>query len=310
MIYTLTLNPAVDQMISVPNFILGTTNKAKEQYQVLGGKGINVSVMLQNIGCENIALGFMSQSEISQFQEYLNIKNVKSDFHQIIGQTRRNLKIRDLSTNQETELNCLGFSINRNDEIAIINLLKKYLKKSDILIISGSIAPGSTKNFYQEISQFCFENNITFVIDTRKEDLMTTLQYHPLLVKPNLAELNEIFNTDFTFDNLKEVTKLAKKILNLGAQNVLVSNGKHGSLLVTKDSSYLANSASGTLVNSVGAGDSMVAGFVATYSKTKDVKESLLVACATGASTAFSQGIGELPLVEKLKLQIKITLLD
>ncbi|MGL5268295.1 MAG: 1-phosphofructokinase [Spiroplasma sp.] len=306
MIYTLTLNPAIDQMISVSSFNLGATNKAKEQYQILGGKGINVSIMLQNLGYKNIALGFMAQTDSLLFQNYLQAKNIKSDFYQVTGQTRLNLKIRNLSNNQETELNCLGFSLTNTDEVAILSLLKKKLTKDDILIISGSIAPGATKSLYQEIAQYCFENQITFAIDTSKQNLLVTLKFQPLLVKPNLAELNEIFSTNVTFVNIKEVTRLAKKLQNLGAQNVLISNGKYGSLLVTKSDSYLANTASGTLLNSVGAGDSMVAGFIGTFIKTKDVKQSLLVAAASGAATAFSQGIGELSLVEKLKEQIKI----
>lgn len=310
MIYTLTLNPAIDQMISLSKFSLGQTNKVKEQYQVLGGKGINVSVMLKTLGYDNIALGFMAKNESLQFENYLKSKNIASNFHQIKGQTRLNLKIRDLSNNQETELNCLGFTINENDESAIIALVKKHLTKEDLLIISGSIALGSTKNLYQEIAQYCFENKIIFAIDTSKNDLLATLKYQPLLVKPNLAELNEIFNTAYDFDDLDQIVKLAKDLLSQGAKNVLISNGNKGSLLVTKNHSYLANAASGKLINSVGAGDSMVAAFVATYNKTKDEKTSLLLASAAGSSTAFSQGIGDLSLIEELKKQIKIILLE
>lgn len=307
MIYTLTLNPAIDQMISVPNFQLGATNKAKDQYQVLGGKGVNVSVMLSHLGYKNMALGFVAEVQANQFNAYLQAENVACDFHQIAGQTRLNLKIRDLSSNEETELNCLGFSLTEQDEQALLVLIKKHLTKDDVLIMSGSIAPGASKNLYQTIAQFCSENQITFAIDATKEVLMTTLQYHPLVIKPNLAELNEIFSAQASFAKIDEVTKLAQELLKQGAQNVLISNGKEGSLLVTKEQSYLANAASGTLVNSVGAGDSMVAGFVGTYLATKDPKVSLLVASAAGAATAFSQGIGTLDLVEQLKAQIKIT---
>lgn len=307
MIYTLTLNPAIDQMISVPSFNLGATNKATEQYQIFGGKGINVSVMLQNLGYENIALGFMAKSDSLSFQNYLQAKNIKNNFCQVSGQTRLNLKIRDLANNQETELNCLGFNISSVDEQAILSLIKNKLTKEDILIISGSIAKGGTKNLYYDITQFCFENQIRFAIDTTKNDLLATLKYQPLLVKPNLDELNEIFSTNYSFSDLKEIENHAKSLIKQGAQNVLISNGKYGSLLVSKDVTYLATTASGTLINSVGAGDSMVAGFVGTYNKTKDIKKSLLVGSASGAATAFSQGIGELNLVEELQHQIKIT---
>lgn len=309
MIYTLTLNPAIDQMISVPSFQLGVTNKAKDQYQILGGKGINVSVMLSHLGHKNMALGFMAEAQAKQFNAYLQAENVTCDFHEIAGQTRLNLKIRDLANNEETELNCLGFKITEQDETALLALIKNHLTKDDVLIMSGSIAPGASKNLYQTIAQFCSEKQITFAIDATKEVLMTTLQYQPLVIKPNLAELNEIFDAQTSFAKIEEVTKLAHELLKQGAQNVLISNGKEGSLLVTKEQSYLANAASGTLVNSVGAGDSMVAGFVGTYLATKDPKASLLVASAAGAATAFSQGIGELQLIDELKAQIKITLI-
>ncbi|XP_018368354.1 PREDICTED: 1-phosphofructokinase-like, partial [Trachymyrmex cornetzi] len=203
-----------------------TTNKAVNQYQILGGKGINVSVMLKHLGSNNTALGFI----------------------------------------------------------------------------------GASSNLYQEIAELCFKQKIAFAIDTTKTNLIPTLQYRPLLIKPNLAELNEIFNTNYHFDNQKAVIELAQKLLAQGAQNVLVSNGKEGSILVTTTKgSYFANTASGKLVNSVGAGDSMVAGFIATYLKTTDPKISLQVATAAGGATAFSQGIGELSLVNKLKTQIKVT---
>lgn len=311
MIYTLTLNPAIDQMISVKNFILEDTNKAVDQYQILGGKGINVSVMLKHLGFSNSVLGFIGKDNYPQFETYLANEKIKSDFHVVKGQVRINLKIKDLSNNQETELNCLGFNVDKNDEKEILSILKKTLKKDDFLIISGSIAPGARSNLYQKIAELCLNQKIAFAIDTTKTNLIPTLQYRPLLIKPNLAELNEIFNTNYHFDNQKAVIELAQKLLAQGAQNVLVSNGKEGSILVTTTKgNYFANTASGNLVNSVGAGDSMVAGFIATYLKTADPKTSLQVATAAGGATAFSQGIGDLSLVKKLKTQIKVTVIN
>lgn len=311
MIYTLTLNPAIDQMISLNSFILEATNKAVDQYQILGGKGINVSVMLKRLGSNNTALGFIGKDNSHQFETYLDDEKINSNFHVVPGQVRINLKIRDLSNNQETELNCLGFNVDKKDETEILALLKKKLKKDDFLIISGSIAPGARSNLYQEIAELCFKQKIAFAIDTTKANLIPTLQYRPLLIKPNLAELNEIFNTNYHFDNQKAVIELAQKLLAQGAQNVLVSNGKEGSILVTTTKgNYFANTASGKLVNSVGAGDSMVAGFIVTYLKTADPKASLQVATAAGGATAFSRGIGELALVNKLKSQINVKIID
>lgn len=311
MIYTLTLNPAIDQMISVNKFTLEATNKAVDQYQILGGKGINVSVMLKHLGVNNTALGFIGHDHRQQFETYLAKEKVNSDFYPVSGQVRVNLKIKALSNNQETELNCLGFTVDKKSEKAMLTFLKKQLKKDDFLIISGSIAPGARSNLYQEIAELCFKQKIAFAIDTTKVNLLTTLQYQPVLIKPNLAELNEIFNTNYRFDNQSAVIALAQKLLAQGAQNVLVSNGKEGSILVTATKgNYFANVASGKLINSVGAGDSMVAGFIATYLKTNDPKMSLQVATAAGGATAFSQGIGDLSLVNKLKPQIKVTVIN
>jgi len=311
MIYTLTLNPAIDQMISTKNFTLDATNKAIEQYQILGGKGINVSIMLKHLGFNNTALGFMGKDYHHQFETYLAKEKVNNDFHIVPGQVRINLKIKDLNNNQETELNCLGFNVNKNDEKAILTLLKKHLKKDDFLMIAGSIASGANNCLYQSIAEFCFKQKIAFAIDTTKVNLIPTLQYRPLLIKPNLAELNEIFNTNYHFDNQKAVIELGQKLLAQGAQNVLISNGKEGSILVTATKgNYFANAASGNLINSVGAGDSMVAGFIATYLETTDPKISLQIATAAGAATAFSQGIGDLSLVNKLKNQIKVVIIN
>ncbi|MDQ7982891.1 MAG: 1-phosphofructokinase [Spiroplasma sp.] len=310
MIYTLTLNPAIDQMISVKNFTLTATNKAVDQYQILGGKGVNVSVMLKHLGVNNIALGFIGKDNQQQFEDYLKEQTIKSDFLVVKGQVRVNLKIKDLVNNQETELNCLGFSLNKDDEKTILNWLKKKLKKDDFLIISGSTPMGTSTTLYQKIAGVCAKQKIAFAIDATKANLLPTLQYRPLLIKPNLAELNEIFNTDYQFDNQKAVIQLGQKLLAQGAQNVLISHGKEGSILVTSKGSYYANSASGKLVNSVGAGDSMVAGFIGSYLKTDDPKTSLQIATAAGGATAFSQGIGDLALVNKLKSQIKIKVIS
>lgn len=311
MIYTLTLNPAIDQMISLKNFTLEATNKAVDQYQILGGKGINVSVMLKHLGSNNTALGFMGKDNSQQFHSYLAKEKISNHFCDVIGQVRVNLKIRDLSNNQETELNCLGFNIDKKAETELLTLLKKQLKKDDFLIISGSIAPGASDGLYQKIAELCFKEKIAFAIDTTKANLLPTLQYRPLLIKPNLAELNEIFNTNYHFDNQKAVIELGQKLLVQGVQNVLISNGKEGSILITATKgNYYANTASGKLVNSVGAGDSMVAGFIATYLRTGDPKTSLLIATAAGGATAFSQGIGELTLVNQLKKQIKVTVIN
>ncbi|MBH8622667.1 MULTISPECIES: 1-phosphofructokinase [Spiroplasma] len=308
MIYTLTLNPAIDQIIEVPNFQLGETNKAVGEYDVIGGKGINVAVMLQHLGYPTTALGFLGRDNKEMFEHYLTEQQVPAYFHEVSGKTRTNMKIKSLETKQETELNGVAFAITDADVTTILTLIKAKVTKNDCLIISGSLPQHCDHNLYQIISTYCYDHQISFVVDATKDALLSTLATKPFLIKPNLAELNELFGTNYDFKQVTAIVALGQKLRAQGAQNVLISSGKDGSILITKHDVYLANTATGQLVNSVGAGDSMVAGFVGTYLATKDYQAALLMGICAGSATAFSPGIASRELVESLKPQITITI--
>lgn len=308
MIYTLTLNPAIDQIIEVSNFQLGETNKAVGEYDVIGGKGINVAVMLQHLGYPTTALGFLGRDNKEMFEHYLTEQEVMAYFHEVSGKTRTNMKIKSLETKQETELNGVAFVITDADVTAILALIKTKVTKTDCLIISGSLPRNCDRNLYQIISTYCYDHEILFVVDATKDSLLSTLATKPFLIKPNLAELNELFETNYHFKQVTEIVALGQKIRAQGAQNVLISSGKDGSILITAENVYLANTATGQLINSVGAGDAMVAGFVGTYLTTKDYQAALLMGICAGSATAFSPGIASRELVENLKPQINITI--
>ncbi|AHF57612.1 1-phosphofructokinase [Spiroplasma eriocheiris] len=309
MIYTLTLNPAIDRIVETETFNLGITNKVLNEYEVLGGKGINVSVMLKNLGCETAVLGWMGQDSKLEFLKYLTAKNINSNFVEVSGKVRVNLKIKNLTTKQETELNGLGFQVSQPDVTKIIEVVKTNVKANDCLIISGSVPQGCPRDLYAMIAKHCAENNIMFVVDSTKEILLLTLSYHPFLIKPNLEELNELFQTNYQFKEEKNIINLGQRLITMGAQNVLISNGKEGSILVTDKNIYQVNSAHGQLVNSVGAGDSMVAGFIGTYLKHHAFDQALVYSASAGAATAFTKGIAENTEVKKLLGQIKINVI-
>ncbi|MFU0252113.1 1-phosphofructokinase [Spiroplasma sp. Moj] len=307
MIYTLTLNPAIDQVIEVPNFQVGETNKAISEYEVIGGKGINVAVMLQHLGYSTTALGFLGRDNKEMFEHYLIEQKVGACFHEVNGKNRTNIKIKSLEIKQETELNGLAFSVSADDVMALLTILKTELTKNDCLIISGSLPRNCPSDLHQTISTYCDENEILFVVDATENVLLSTLSSKPFLIKPNLAELNELFETNYQFTQKAEIVALGKRLQEQGAQNVLISSGKDGSILITPTNVYVGNTATGQLINSVGAGDSMVAGFVGTYLATDDYQEAMLTGICAGSATAFSQGIADKLLVESLKQQIKIS---
>ncbi|WP_424526305.1 1-phosphofructokinase [Spiroplasma endosymbiont of Glossina fuscipes fuscipes] len=308
MIYTLTLNPAIDQIIEVPNFQIGETNKAVGEYDIIGGKGINVAVMLQHLGYPTTALGFLGRDNKEMFEHYLTEQQIPAYFHEVSGKTRTNMKIKSLEVKQETELNGVAFAITPADITAILTLIKTKVTKNDCLIISGSLPRNCDPNLYQVISTYCHDHEILFVVDATNDVLLSTLATKPFLIKPNLAELNELFGTNYHFKQVTEIITLGQKLRAQGAQNVLISSGKDGSMLITTQDVYLANTATGQLINSVGAGDSMVAGFVGTYLATKDYQTALLMGICAGSATAFSPGIATREVVESLKPQIKITI--
>lgn len=287
MIYTVTLNPAIDFVINMDNPILGTINRSESETLYCGGKGINVSTVLKELGNESIATGFLAGFTGKEIEQSLKEKGINSDFvHLESGFTRINVKIR---SDEETDINTQGPKISDYD---MHMLMKKFdnLKSDDVLILSGSAPKNADDNIYAKIMSKVSKLGVMTIVDTTGKKLLNTLEYSPFLIKPNVAELSDTFNTKIT--TLRDIEKYAIKLQNLGAENVLVSMGDKGSVLFTKDKQVILQSApQGVAINTVGAGDSMVAGFVAGYLKTKDYKFSLKLATACGSATAFSEGL-------------------
>lgn len=299
MVYTLTLNPALDYYLELDTFSLGETNRSKSETLVAGGKGINVSMMLNNLGVSNQALGFLAGFSGEEISRRLQKANINSRFVFLKnGYSRINVKI---YSQQESEINANGV-IPTQDEIETLLHLLEGVSKEDILILSGSLAQGMPKNFYAQVMRQCPHTPI--ILDAIGEVLTLALQYRPFLIKPNKAELEGIFHHKLY--SLDEILSDCKKLQEMGARNILVSLGSDGAVFVGENAEiYSLSVPKGELINSVGAGDSMVAGFCAKYLRSNDVKEAFYYALASGSASAYSEGFASLEKVEELFHQIK-----
>ena len=293
MIYTVTFNPAIDYIVRMDKPLEpGMTNRSVSEDCFFGGKGINVSTVLKNLGIENTALGFAAGFTGAAIVESVKSKGILADFIMLEeGISRINVKIK---SEEETEINAQGPAIS---DKAYNTLLEKLdaLKDGDMLILAGSIPSTLPSNVYEIILERLQNKGVTFVVDATKDLLMNVLKYHPFLIKPNNHELGEMFGKVLKTDD--EIEKHAKKLQEMGARNVLISMAGDGAMLVTEDGQrFRVGVPKGTVKNSVGAGDSMVAGFVAGYMKTKDYKVALNMGTAAGSATAFSDDLatGEL----------------
>ena len=289
MIYTITFNPALDYITQVENFKIGEINRTKTETILPGGKGLNVSIVLKNLEIENTALGFVAGFTGEELIRKMESQGVKTDFVKVEkGITRINLKISSMSENQvkETALNGMGPQITKNDMDILFEKIQKMSTK-DIVILSGSIPKNMDKDIYEKICKELKEKGITFIVDSTQELLMNVLKYNPFLIKPNKEELEETLNCKIS--TKEDIVNAAKTLQKTGAQNVLVSLGNDGALLLTKeDETYYSKVPKGQVVNTVGSGDSMVAGFLAGYYQTQDYEYALKVGVAAGSATAFS----------------------
>ena len=303
MIYTLTLNPAIDYVVTMNQLIEGNVNRTTTEKFYVGGKGINVSQLLNEHQIENIALGFISGFTGLFIENSLHEKGMKTDFIQLKeGTSRINLKAKTNST--ETEINGLGPVI---DEEELKNLFLKLeaLEQDDILVLAGSLAKGLSENFYAQIMEKLKDKKIRIVVDSTKNALLMTLKYRPFLIKPNHHEIAELFNVEIKTQ--EELLQYGQELKKMGAQNVLISMGGEGAILLTEDNEvYQSNVPKGTVKNSVGAGDSMVAGFIAGYIKTNQYEEALRMGAASGSATAFSSDLATKSLIDDLIKEIKI----
>ena len=299
MIYTVTFSPAIDYVVDLNRFEIGEINRTVKETAYPGGKGINVSMVLANFGKPSVTTGFLGGFTGNFIKDELAKRNIRSGFIEVDGVTRINVKIR---AGKETAINGQGPHISDEQIEQLINQLEK-LGKEDLLVISGTVPSSLPSNIYEMILERIKNTGVTLIVDATKDILLNTLKYHPLLVKPNKEELEEMFNVKI--NNNDELIENAKKLLALGAENVIVSLGGDGALLVGQHvETCLREAPKGKVVNTVGAGDSLVAGFIDAYVDTKDINKAFKQGIATGSASAFSETLATKEEVEALLRQM------
>lgn len=287
MIYTLTLNPSLDYILNVKDFAKGTVNRTFCDKYLAGGKGINVSVVLSGLGVDTKALGFVGGFVGAEIEQLLCNQGIMTDFvHLKEGTSRVNVKIK---SDSETEVNAQGPSITAEHMDALYQKLCG-LTEGDILVLAGSVPKGIDKSIYRDIMTHLDGRGIRFVVDAEGDLLKNTLPFKPFLIKPNNFELGQIFGREL--DDIGEIIECAEKLRLEGAQNVMVSLGGDGAVMVADDGKkYYSDAPSGALVNSTGAGDSSVAGFLYGYDKYSDYKKAFAYALCSGSACAFSEDL-------------------
>lgn len=299
MVYTVTFNPAVDYVVHTDEISVGGVNRAKSEKIYFGGKGINVSMVLSELGVKSKALGFVAGFTGDAIEKGVAEKGIETDFvHLDNGFSRINVKIK---SEKETELNGQGPKI---DGKALDELFEKLDKLSDgdTIVLAGSIPDSMPADIYEKILERLQNKNVKAVVDATKDLLMNVLKYKPFLIKPNNHELGEMFGV--TLKTNAEIAEYAQKLKDMGARNVLVSMAGDGALLLDENGkTHVCGVCKGTVKNSVGAGDSMVAGFIAG-SENGDYEYALKLGTAAGGATAFSDGLAEKALIDELLILI------
>ena len=284
MVYTLTLNPSLDYVMTVNNIIFGNVNRSSAEELYYGGKGINVAAVLTRLVIETTALGFAGGKTGEILYEIMKRDGINYDFISLsCGNTRINVK---LKSDNETEINALGPKIT---EAEIKELFKKLenIKSGDTLILAGNVPNSLPNDFYAQImSQLC-DKDIYFTVDATGNQLISSLKYKPFLIKPNCYELGEIFGKELT--SRDDIIKYGKELQNMGAQNVIISCGGDGAVLIDQNNGvHTANAVKGNVLGTVGCGDSMVAGFIAGKLKGYDFHRAFQLSVACASATAFS----------------------
>lgn len=299
MIYTVTFNPAIDYIVHTGQMQVGQVNRSQGEELYFGGKGINVSFVLHELGLPSKALGFVAGFTGAAIEAGIQEQGIATDFvHLDSGFSRINVKIK---SGEETELNGQGPNIS---EAAVAELFEKLnqLQDGDVLILAGSIPNTMPADSYEKILAHLSDQKIKVVVDATKDLLLNVLPYHPFLIKPNNHELGELFGV--TLHSIEEIATYAKKLQEMGAQNVLISMAGDGALLIDETGKqHVCGVCKGTVKNSVGAGDSMVAGFVAG-SMQGDYEAALKLGTAAGGATAFSEGLAQRAEIERLLQQL------
>ena len=287
MVYTITFNPALDYIINVDDFNEGVVNRTSAEKLLPGGKGINVSWVLKNLGVENVSLGFLSGFTGEIIKNMLDNEGVANDFIFLkSGFSRINVKIK---SEKETEINGMGPEID-GEELAELYKKLNDLKDGDFLVLAGSVPKCMKKDIYCEILECVKEKKVKTIVDATGDFLTNTLKYKPFLIKPNNFELEEIFGRKL--ENDSDITECAKKLQDMGALNVLVSMGGDGAILITEDGDTLKSKVpEGKVINTTGSGDSMVAGFIAGICEKEDFEYALKLGIASGSASAFSENL-------------------
>lgn len=287
MIYTVTFNPSLDYIVSVDDFRLGLTNRTSSELLLPGGKGINVSIVLKNLGIQSTALGFTAGFTGEEIVKRLESMGVENGFIRIEeGLSRINLKLKSIDG---TEINGQGPDISEEKQRQLMQKLNQ-LKEGDVLFLSGSIPASMPDDTYQNIMMALEGRGVRIVVDATRDLLLKVLPYHPFLIKPNNHELGEIF--EVSLRTREEVVPYGRRLQEKGAQNVLVSMAGEGAVLIAADGSvYDSPAPEGILVNGVGAGDSMAAGFMAGYMEKQDYKHAFYMGLAAGSASAFSENL-------------------
>lgn len=301
MIYTVTFNPSLDYIVSIKDFSLSKTNRTTSEQMLAGGKGINVSIVLKNLGVENTALGFVAGFVGEEIERKAKEDGLCCDFiHLQEGCSRINVKMKDFDG---TEINGMGPVIDEEVVEQLMSQLRE-LKEGDTLVLAGSIPSTMSDSIYRDIMFELKDKGVEFVVDATKDLLLNVLEFHPFLIKPNNHELGEIFGVELS--TRESVVPYAKKIQEKGARNVLVSMAGEGAVLVDETGVVHSLPApKGTLVNAVGAGDSMVAGFLAGWAEKQEYEHAFKMGVAAGSASAFSEGFATREEIEQMFCTIK-----
>lgn len=296
MIYTVTFNPSLDYIVGVDRFQLGRTNRTSYEQMLAGGKGINVSYVLKHLGVDSVALGFLAGFVGDEIRRRLTADGIHTDFLEVKeGVSRINMKLKNVDG---TEINGMGPDIPA-DQIEQLREQIRRLQCGDVLILAGSIPQSIPDTIYMDIMSDLQDRDIRIVVDATKDLLTHVLPYHPFLIKPNNHELGEIFGVELK--TRQEVVPYARRLREMGAQNVLISMAGEGAVLIAADGrEYACCAPEGKVVNGVGAGDSMVAGFVSGYLETQDYEYAFYRGLAAGSASAFSNQLASGAEIEAL----------
>lgn len=287
MIYTVTFNPSLDYIVTVDHLKLGAVNRTKQEIMNPGGKGINVSLVLRNLGYDSTALGFRAGFTGQEIVRLMEEQQIDSEFIEVKeGLSRINVKVR---SEEESEINGMGPEILDSDIKKLYTQLDR-LQDGDTLVLAGSIPSVMPETMYRDIMKYLSGKELQIVVDATKDLLRNVLEFHPFLIKPNNHELGEIYGV--TLNTRDEVVPYARKLQEEGARNVLISMAGEGAVLLAEDGKvYQSEAPKGRVKNSVGAGDSMVAGFIAGYQASQDYEQAFYMGVCTGSASAFSDGM-------------------